>query len=151
MFALVLVKPLYKCITVFFVLQQPQRNLFCQNSTTQDVAHHIFHGNVPTGCDFQGVYGQVWAWADTQSLLRPVDIGPEKEFPSRSGTDGARWGSAEMEQEIAVLRKVSFECLSGATGEWAAGLCLAPILLWLRMWRAILIQGSTSPLWFQRY
>lgn len=46
-------------------------------------------------------------------------------FPPKSRTDRVQRDSAEMEQEIVVLRKVKFECLSAVTVEWAAGSCLA--------------------------
>ncbi len=69
-------------------------------------------------------------------------------FLPKSRTDGVVRDSAEMEQEIVVLRKVRLECLSAVTAEWAAGSCLALNLSLSRMWTTIIIQGSASPLWF---
>lgn len=72
-----------------------------------------------------------------------------RSFPPKSRTDRVQRDSAEMEQEIVVLRKVKSECLSAVTVEWAAGSCLALNLCGGGCGQ--LFSSKEAPLWSQRY
>lgn len=98
----------------------------CQCSIPVDVAHHIFHGSVPAGCDFrcpQPGQGRHNSCAELLTLALTWS------FPPKSRTDRVRRDLAEMEKEIVVLRRVKLECLFAGTVEWAAGSCLAPFVV----------------------
>lgn len=66
-----------------------------------------------------------------QSLYRELlKLALTWSFPPKIRTDRVQRDSAELEQEIVVLRTVKLEYLFAGTVEWAAGSCLALNLSW---------------------